>query len=92
MKNKSIPSKVQDILDKAFGEKFETSGFKFHVGMLLDVYNDDKSDHRVVKIARFGRNYALIEDEFSVFMYASSLQGLIYNLSRRFKHVEVVQG
>ena len=92
MKNKSIPSKVQDILDKAFGEKFEKAGIKFRVGMLLDVYNDDKSDRHLVKIARFGHNYALIEDEFNVFMYASSLQGLIYNLSRCFKHVEVVQG
>ena len=86
-----IPSKAQDLINRAFGEKFETSGFKFRVGMLLDVYND-KSDRHLVKIARFGHNYALIEDEFSVFMYASSLQGLIYNLSRCFKHVEVVQG
>lgn len=84
MKNKSISS-------KAFGKKFETSGFKFQVGTILDVFNDDKSDHHLVKIAKFGRNYALIEDEFSVLMYASSLQSLIYNLSRRFKHIEVVQ-
>lgn len=84
MKNKSFSS-------KAFGEKFETSGFKFQVGTILDVFNDDKSDHLLVKIAKFGRNYALIEDEFSVLMYASSLQSLIYNLSRRFKHIEVVQ-
>ena len=83
MKNKSIPS-------KAFGEKFETSGFKYQVGTILVVYND-KSDHHLVKIAKFGRNYALIEDEFSVLMYASSLQSLIYNLSRRFKHIEEVQ-
>ena len=84
MKNKSISS-------KAFSEKFETSGFKFQVGTILDVFNDDKSDRRLVKIAKFGRNYALIEDEFSVLMYASSLQSLIYNLSRRFKHIEEVQ-
>ena len=84
MKNKSISS-------KAFGEKFETSGFKFQVGTILDVFNDDKSGRHLVKIAKFGRNYALIEDEFSVLMYASSLQSLIYNLSRRFKHIEEVQ-
>lgn len=84
MKNKSISS-------KAFGEKFETSGFKYQVGTILDVFNDDKSDRHLVKIAKFGRNYALIEDEFSVLMYASSLQSLIYNLSRRFKHIEEVQ-
>ena len=83
MKNKRISS-------KAFGEKFETSGFKYQVGTILDVYND-KSDHHLVKIAKFGRNYALIEDEFSVLVYASSLQSLIYNLSRRFKHIEEVQ-
>ncbi|MDO5008522.1 MAG: hypothetical protein Q4E15_06390 [Lactobacillus johnsonii] len=84
MKNKSISS-------KAFGEKFETSGFKFQVGTILDVFNDGKSDHHLVKNAKFGRNYALIEDEFSVLMYASSLQSLIYNLSRRFKHIEEAQ-
>ena len=81
---------MKNILDKAFGEKFETSGFKYQVGTILDVYND-KNDHHLVKIAKFGRNYALIEDEFSVLMYASSLQSLIYNLSRRFKHIEEVQ-
>lgn len=82
---------MKNILDKAFGEKFEQAGIKYQVGTILDVFNDDKSDRHLVKIAKFGRNYALIEDEFSVLMYASSLQSLIYNLSRRFKHIEEVQ-